>query len=231
MSVPGFMPQFSCGGGGGITYVDGVTGSAIDGNNVTLTLSGIVGLAEDDIVVIFGGFDRNAAPAMPAGWTTIFNYWAGDHRLMSCYKIMGASPDTSVTMPGSGDSRDATTYVASAFRGVDTTTPMDATPVMDEDLTATAPATPPQITTVTANAMLVVGLLVRAQDDTFTVPTGYAAKAYGENLVAAVDFRSSTACQTYKVAASTGVQTPGGFTDFDLALRTPITQTVALRPA
>ena len=67
------------------------------------------------------------------------------------------------TAPGIADSGNHTTAIIMAFRGVDPTTPFDATPVaLATETTARTELAPPGITTATDNAMVVYGIALDA---------------------------------------------------------------------
>lgn len=67
------------------------------------------------------------------------------------------------TAPGIADSGNHTTAIIMAFRGVDPTTPFDATPVaLATETTARTALAPPGITTATDNAMVVYGIALDA---------------------------------------------------------------------
>jgi len=230
MSVPGFMPQFSGGAAGAsIEYVGGVADVGESGGNAVLDLTGIAGLAEGDIVIVSGGFTRNAVPTTPAGWTEIVNYRDSDSCALVFYKIMGGTPDTAVTAPSSGDSRDACAYVALAFRGVDQSTPFDATAELVEEL---LPVTPGAITTVTSKAMIVIYAGLRTTDGALTPPAGYPAFTEGETLAIGIVGRDQVSTMTYKEASTVGVNAPGAYSDWTTDQSDPvIAVTMALRPA
>jgi hypothetical protein len=104
-----------------ITYVGEAEVAVIDGGVITLSLTGIAGLAQDDIVlaVCFGSGGTAITPS--GGWTNI----ELNGTYSSCYKIMTSSPDTSITFHDPGASTASGTAIALALRGVDTTTPLD----------------------------------------------------------------------------------------------------------
>lgn len=135
--------------------------TAIDGADITLDLTEITGLQEGDIVFISSAVaaDRDRAMSVKTGtgWTAIAELYANDSydaNLEGYWKIMGATPDTSVTLTGGGLSYISGVAIARAFRGVDT-----ASPIYD---TATATGTntgysePGGVDTVTGGAVVVM---------------------------------------------------------------------------
>jgi hypothetical protein len=95
-------------------------------------------LLEGDIVVInyvssTNNVNRSNAEMTPTGYTEFTStdlYQDDNHdanQLVS-YKFMGATPDTTVTIPASDATTNGVAVTIHAFRGVDTTTPSDVTP-------------------------------------------------------------------------------------------------------
>lgn len=127
------------------------TGTVIDGGTVSVTLSGISGLAEGDVVVLCGQSSGGNVAGI-SGWTPATTATSLGQVF---YKVMGASPDSSVTLWDSGTTSDAGAAVALAFSGVDTANVLDVsspTPVSANN----AAADPPAITPATDNACIVV---------------------------------------------------------------------------
>jgi hypothetical protein len=152
-----------------------ISGTAINGGDVTLDLTTIATLAENDVVYVLCGTPRVAAGAgtSSSGWTSI----SGPHdntsvRTQVFRKVMGATPDTSFVATGTANVSDGTIAVAIALRGVDTTTPEDATPVSKTDTASTNPD-PSAIVTVTANAWVVVMAASASNDAAVIIPSGY----------------------------------------------------------
>jgi hypothetical protein len=173
--------------------------------------SGAAGSDSSGITTTGYVFIRDAAGAVPGA---------------QCgYKIMGATPDTTVVVD-SGANRPVAGLIQ-VWRGVNTTTPIDNTATSATG--ASGQPNPPSFTTVTAGALrIVVGFL--DDDDvaaSVTAPTGYT------NLVASDTGQASTTAGATvmiasKVAASTGAEDPaafGGGDDEWVALH------FALRPA
>jgi len=219
---------------GAITFVGGIAGAVADGGDVTLTLSGL-GLAQNDVVIVFGGFSRTTAdPGVSSGgWTENFEFDGADQDNSLSWKAMSGSPDTSVVCLGSANATDAAAYVALAFRGVNTTTPFDATSVTGEGAAGAIP-NPPSITTATAGAMIIAMGAVRFSppDTTVTEPSGYAAMTSGVHYAGADDGRAQVCAMTYLLAGAAGAYNPGAFSNWTVdGARAHGQHTAALRPA
>ena len=221
--------RFGGGGGGAITFVGYADASATNGNPLSIDLTGIVGLAEDDLVICFGGFINQGGSAPgAAGYTDLFTaidngeieFWAG-------YKFMGVTPDTSITpVHGTGGTK-STVYGAVVLRGVHASV-TDATPTTDNGVSAgTSVYNQPSITTVTDDAwVLAIGCTGR--NDVFdAAPSGYSnynkmyqseSQGYG---VASATFEKSPA----GVETTPDFGTGGGTEQFWIAA------TIALKPA
>lgn len=124
----------------GISYRGGITaGSSGQGGGSVAINSGLAGgsgtaaLAGDLVVVTVSvgtaGRQPTIAIATPSGYTplTVQRTTASsvDTNVQTCYKIMGATPDTAVTIPASGNNADGIAYAIQVFDGVDPVTPMD----------------------------------------------------------------------------------------------------------
>jgi hypothetical protein len=119
-------------------------------------------LLQDDIVVVSmertSTSDLAASTVSPsAGYTLVgsdlYSNSGFDANFAVNYKFMGATPDTTVTLPGTGGGGMAVTVFA--FRGVNTTTPLDVTPTTAAGINTTT-HDPAAITPVTAGALISV---------------------------------------------------------------------------
>lgn len=140
-------------GGGSIDLTTGLEGGSggapIAGDLVVVTVS--VGTAARAPTIAIS--TPTGYTALTAQRTTATTY---DTNVQTCYKVMTATPDTAVTIPASGNNADGIAYSIQVFRGVDTTTPMDATATY---ATGTATNNLPNgaaITPVTSGAWIVV---------------------------------------------------------------------------
>lgn len=183
------------------------------------TLSGGIGTTPQtgDIVILLRASSDSITALAVAGYTTL----AASGAIYTAYRIMGATPQTSLSLstPGSEDS----VTIAMVFRGVDQTTPLDATVAIASN--STAIPDPPAVTTVTNDAMSVVLASSDRGPATVTSPTGYSTS---------VARRQSTTIAAYacfKTVASAGVENPSAFGGITSAIRLAYGVTVALRPA
>lgn len=208
-----------------IQFVGTVTTSASGSLSLT-SLTGGIGSAPatDDIVLVavFGtdGSDINIAVTGYTEVADIYANGAGDSNFGVYYKIMGGSPDTTVTIPSLTNVR-AVVYV---LRGVDTTTPEDATATTATKITSGIPD-PPSITTVTANAM-VVSLCGTRAPGTYVAPSGFSGTSKSSSS-------SGNVLVASKIKATAGSENPAVWTGItsDSAAYTCASVTMALRPA
>lgn len=215
-----------------------VSGTAVSGANVTLTLP--AGMAENDMVLLVGGhaLAHSATPADPpttngpstGGYTAIVNSHTQNGAfdsitLGSWRKFMGATPDTSVVGLGDTLAADGTVYHAIVLRGVDLTTPVDATAAMVRP-GGTSPPDCPSITVVTVGAWVFAIGGCAVNDATVTAPTGYTGLAWSS----VVDTNLCGLGFAYKEATATGAEDPGAYADVG-ALTSPGGFTIAIRPA
>lgn len=167
MVQPMRRPGGSGGGGGGISFVggfvEGYAGSLSSTHSLSLTsLSGGLDTSpqeNDFVLAVLSAADTNPTGyTWPGGWTKIgtdlYANGSYDNNLTCAYKIMGASPDTSVAVPATGDNDGAGAALAYVWRGVDQSTPLD---VASTGTTGTGSliANPPSITPATSGALIV----------------------------------------------------------------------------
>lgn len=120
--------------------------------------------------------DRTRAQLTPSGYTAAhtddYRNDSNDSNFLVSYKVMGATPDTSVAIPASNATTAGVAYAIYVFRGVDPITPLDVTPVVTGNIN-TGVANANAITPVTAGAWIVVfaGAAVAA-GAVFTNPAG-----------------------------------------------------------
>jgi hypothetical protein len=205
-----------------ISLVGTNSGAAANGGDVTIDLSGL-GLAENDLVCVFGGSGvggGGTAGVSTSGYTENTTDTTID--LSFSYKKMGASPDASVTCTGNANATSGVAYVVMAFRGVDTTTPIDATTVKDNGVTG-APNSA-SITTVTNGAAVISFGASTANDAVVTAPSGYG------DLVSNTqsDTTSITVAGSWLLKASFGAENPAAYTNWTSSVWRAFT--VALRP-
>jgi hypothetical protein len=205
-----------------ISLVGTVTGGAANGADVTLTLPG--GIAENDLVCVFGGFIGDATPK-PGVSTSGYTENTDGAAYTFSYKKMGVSPDTSVVCSGNADSNTAVAYLAMVFRGVDTSTPIDATTVFATGTDAGSPNSG-SITTVTDGAAVITVGFTPSQDTTITAPTGYG-DTTNANFSDVIPYTVGAA---WKVVATAGATNPDPWSGWSNGGEW-VALTVALRPS
>ena len=127
-----------------------------DSSNATPTL------AQNDIVFVAvenaSTIQRAAGALVPSTYTASgaadYQNDTNDSNFQVSYKVMGATPDTSVAIPASNATTAGVGYAIYVFRGVDTTNPFDATTVVTGNIN-TGVANAAAITPTTAGAWVV----------------------------------------------------------------------------
>jgi len=172
-----------------------VLGTAQVNGTSTLAFPGAWGLQEGDLVLLAHADDTNPPDPAPTGWLDFPNNGQTSAYERLWYKVMTATPDTSVTHNGASDAG----MCAIAFRNVDTN---DLSNYV-KNATLTAPS-PPAITTTVDNAVLVA---IGWEDDanlggTVTAPTGY------ENVCSASG-GNATSMMATRLISTAGAQAAG----------------------
>ena len=161
-------------------------------------------LQEDDIVIVHIAADSSGIGApTPATYTKRFDNGSFGIAAECWYKFMGATPDTTMTLAGSGNKETA---IVTVWRGVDTTTPFDVS-----DTSANSGSglpNSPSLTTVTAGAMRVISGFLDDDLAVFTAPSGYTL-ADTWNLDESI-YRQSV-CVAYAPAPTAGADNPAVF--------------------
>jgi hypothetical protein len=169
-----------------ISFIGSVEGGATEGGDVTLDLTTISGLAQNDLVIVAYGIgdadnvDENMA-MVTAGYTEVADLFSddvNDTNLGVFYKFMGASPDTSAVVDGLGGIDAAVVAIAMVFRGVNTGTPMDVAATTSTVIDTMHP-NPPSIDWSTAGTWIVIAgaSAHQATGTSYTFPTGYTTNA------------------------------------------------------
>lgn len=209
-----------------IAVATGGTGIGSGGQNGADRTITLPTLSAGDLVLAWGGF-TNATPtpglSAPTDFTTIVDQVSGNHRAWFGYKIMGGTPDATLTCTGSGDVADGVSYNAFCFTGADTGTPMDNTPVVlaGSGINPDASA----ITVVTDQAWVVVMVSGSSIDTAGIAITNYTYVAG----VAGNDNTDATASGYYRGPLGTGSENPGAATGWTMGDFVAVT--VAIRPA
>jgi hypothetical protein len=164
------------------TFVGSAATVALNGGDATVDLTNITGLAQNDFVIVIGNRASSTTGVAPttssSGWTQLATGTSNDTNATGStvfYKVMGATPDTSFVVQGSGGANDSTSAVALAFRGLDATTQIDATTT-----SASASNTKfPTFTSITSSANDRVRVLIGAAAAgttgvlAYTIPADY----------------------------------------------------------
>ena len=183
-------------------YIAGSTtpsyvGSASASGASTLSLTGITGLQEGDLVLFWATDDTQTGvrTITSSGWTVAVQNSNNSIQNIVAYKIMGSTVDTSVSV---ADTVDALT--ATAWRGVEWDSLSGFT-------TASSNTIDPVSSTVTTDNSVVV-VLGAIDDDSSTIssaPTGYTTAVQNGRL-------GGSNAQMYKTGVSAGTEDPSSYT-------------------
>ena len=225
-----------------IEYVGGqVAGRANPSNATAVTFALTGGLASvpaaGDLVIVTAVTGSAAGtPAMaittPTGYTALgqLNQSAvtADTSMDVSYKVMGGTPDTTVTIPGTTNNAWAEAYAIQVFRGVDSTTPMDVAAVSAGG-TATGRPNPASITPTTAGAYVVIcGGGAAGTGATYTAPANYTTNFLTANGADTTDAMVGCGYRAWTSGAEDPAAYTGGTTG---ANDSWCAYTLALRPA
>lgn len=169
-----------------ISYVGGQVSAragATTANVVTFSLSGgsdTVPRANDLVIVTLVVGSQGRDPTMtittPSGYTNLTRILGADTYDASvavAYKRMGATPDSNVTLPSTGNIDDAQACAIQVFRGVDASTPLDTANTNATGANTSRP-NPAAITPVTPGAWVVIcGGGAAATGSNYTAPTNF----------------------------------------------------------
>jgi len=142
-----------------------ITASGSTDTNVSLTsLTGGLASAPEagDLVIVYygtGSIADRAIGVTTAGYTEVAELYSNDSQdtnLSVNYKLMGATPDTQVTMSGTGNTSDSGAVAIHVWRNVDSIFPLDVTSTTATG-TNSVLCDPPAITPVTTGAVIVSG--------------------------------------------------------------------------
>jgi hypothetical protein len=199
-----------------ISVVGGIAASAINGGNPSLVLTGM-GVAQDDVVLVFGGIGGSAAGTQGASGNTsgafqqLVSSDSGANQFYVGWQRMGATPDTTITCNGNGDSGDGAAYACIVLRGVTTASPpTDATTTTATPTTSTNPD-PPQIDWSTAGTAVIVGALSVVNDAAITIPSGYSTTNMASFTATANDGEDASVAIAYDLTPA-DPENPGTFT-------------------
>jgi hypothetical protein len=167
-----------------ITYVGGQVGGRAGNtgtSNVTFALTGgsnSTPQAGDLVIIGCTVASQGRTPACAiSGYTAQTQINANgttyDTSLNLSYKFMSGTPDTTFTLPSTGNIQDAQRYTVQVWRGVDTGTPLDVSAVSGSG-TATGRPNPGSITPTTTGAVVgIVGAGAAGTGASYTGPANY----------------------------------------------------------
>lgn len=169
-----------------IVYVGGQTAGRTNPSSAVSVNFGLTGGIDtlprylDLVIVACVTGSAGGTPAMaittPSGYTAATQQnqnSTADTSMNVSWKIMGITPDTAVTIPGTGNNAYGEAYTIQVFRNVDTSSPMDAT-IVGTGGTGTGRPNPNSITPVTTGAWVVIcGGGAAGTGATYTAPANF----------------------------------------------------------
>lgn len=207
---------------------------AFGSGTASVSATAVSGVQSGDLLLLFVE-SANQPITAPSGWTQVTNSpvaigtanAAGGVALQVFYQF-ATGADTSTTV---GDSGDHTTCIKLAYRGVDPTTPFDATPVSGTKTTASTSSSWPSITTVTADAEIILASALDLDLASTTTTSGYT----NANLTGLSEQHDQTIAGGFGggLVIVDGTKATAGATGATTATVTSTTQTyltMALRP-
>lgn len=210
-----------------ISFVGATSNSTANGNTVTLTLPSTL-MAAGDCVIVAYSVPRAitmgvTSSSTSTGYTEIVSTVTSGNLRFAVYRRIVPTAETNAICTGTGNAQDANAAVALIFRGVDQSTPEDATATS----TLGSGTTPdsPSITIVTSNAAIISAVGSLTADATVTAPSSF----LNQTDANASDTRSVTTAQAWLTSASTSSFDPGSWSNFTSAAW--CSATIALRPA
>lgn len=222
-----------------LTYVGGAEASGNSASfNVSLTgLTGGVASSpsQGDLVIVATGFvsTANGDPGVSTtGYTEVADLYDNDSRdanFSANWKIMGGTPDSSVSCNGSGSTSNGAVCVVHVWRNANSSTPLDVTTTTATARNSAIPNSP-SITPVTAGAIVIsAGLGTGAAADTsVTAPTGY-----GNQVDVSVDpGNAATVGISSKAWGGSGAEDPAAWTNWTTSTADSwAAAALAIRPA
>lgn len=192
-------------------YISGLStpsyvGSASTNESTTLSLTGITGLQEGDLVLIWITDDGAEQPLIVStGWTTVVvSNFTNSIRNLVAYKVMGSTVDTSIILSDDGtldgDTTPVDAFTATAWRGVEwgqiggfvtgsgTTIDAGSVTVADDN-----------------SVVIVLGAIDDDNSTIFSPPTGYTTAVQNGRL-------GGSNAQMYKTGVSAGTEDPSSYT-------------------
>ncbi len=200
----------------GIAHVGSTSSTNTSAASDTLTLTRPGSVAEGDVMIAWVTQRTDDLPlstqvkSVPAGWTVVLTRDNGSTFGTTVYrKVAGASEAASYSWRFDRDGRGAGGVLA--FRGVDTTTPVEAS---GSQLNAAAASyATPAVTTTSAKAMLVALFAVPSGDIPIATPSGLAPAPGGQSTGGTAGISTGAAFGLQASAGSSGSKpSPGNVT-------------------
>lgn len=206
------------------------------------TLTGGIDTAArpNDLVVVYTAIAAGLSlttgidTSVSTGWTMERNEYGNDLRdvrLRNAYKLMGSTPDSSVTCLAGGNGGYSSMAIAMAFRGVHLTTPLDVVSTGASAINGTA-INPAAITPSTSGALIIAGGAntgTGTPTDITGAPTGFTNLTIVTKNSTSIDGNLAVATQS---GWTSGAVDPDAFTGATLtADDASATITMALKPA
>lgn len=218
-----------------ITHV-GTAGTA-GANSATISPTWPAGTAADDVAYVFWTMQNTTTPSPnpPTNFTQVAtaDSTGGSGRTYIFRRVLPSTQAGTLTLTCAASQRHSACLAV--YRGVDTTTPEDSSPAVDDDHTGeTTTHNCPAETTVAANCVIVTSIHERAStiDTAWTEPTGYTERADTLTLATGTGGTITAVADLLTPQAAGAVVTPPVWTG-NSGTGTPniVTYTLALRPA
>lgn len=188
------------------------TSAAVSGvGATTVTVNVPTGTANGHVLILVASTTISDTPATPSGWTLaagpLETTATGSTPEMVVYRRVASSEPASYAVGGNTSIGRVAQMLA--FSGVDTTTPLDATPTTAQGITTLADC--PSITTVTNGAVILAIGLMDLDDVTLAAPSTYTLAETTNSAGAGADngLRQAVA---FKAQVTAGAENPGVFT-------------------
>jgi len=187
------------------------------------------------VTVVVGSAAGNPALAVttPTGYTALGQLnqsaTANDTSMNVSYKRMVGTPDTAVTIPGTGNNAFGESYSIQVFRNVDLINPLDVT-VVSGGATGTGRPDPGSITPITPGAWIVIcGGGAAGTGAVYVAPANYTTNFLTSNSVETTDAMIGSG---YNATWASGPENPAAYTGGTTnAADSWTSYTIALRPA
>lgn len=207
-----------------LTYVGGANNAvslSATTTSVNFSINGLTGgvasaPAQGDIVIVAFTIaaDQQKSIIFNNGFTQLDGLYSNgtthDTNLRVAYKVMGSTPDTSVSITTDMYADFSYSWAVHVWRGIDTSSPLDVAVATDMS-TGSSRANPPSITTITDNSVVVA---IGAGASPNTTAVNYTSSDLSNFRTSAVQDNNSTVIGMGSAVVSTaGVFDPSVFGD------------------